>query len=148
MVGEGDDRRRHAVQRRGVGPGDGRALEERVGGDARTDTCANPLVGSDAGQPITKLAALNGVCWPIRISPALTSSSTTRSTSSSATATWRCSGAYRLAIATASSSDVDEHAAAVGAERRPGGGGADVGQVGELRRELGVGRVGERRSTW
>ena len=29
------------------------------------DTWANPLVGSEAGQPITKFAALNGVCWPI-----------------------------------------------------------------------------------
>ena len=44
------------------------------------DTWANPLVGSEAGQPITKLAALNGVCWPIRISPALTSESTRPST--------------------------------------------------------------------
>ena len=25
------------------------------------DTCANPLVGSDAGQPMTKFPALNGV---------------------------------------------------------------------------------------
>ena len=57
------------------------------------DTSAKPDVGSDAGQPITKLAALNGVCWPTRISPALTRPSTTASTSSSATATWRCSGA-------------------------------------------------------
>lgn len=31
------------------------------------DTWAKPLVGSDAGQPITKLAALNGVSWPTRI---------------------------------------------------------------------------------
>jgi hypothetical protein len=37
------------------------------------DTCANPLVGSDAGQPMTKFAALNGVCWPTRISPAMAS---------------------------------------------------------------------------
>ena len=41
------------------------------------DTWAKPDVGSDAGQPITKLAALNGVCWPTRISPAFTSPSTT-----------------------------------------------------------------------
>ena len=26
------------------------------------ETSANPLVGSEAGQPITKFAALNGVC--------------------------------------------------------------------------------------
>ena len=58
------------------------------------DTSAKPDVGSDAGQPITKLAALNGVCWPTRISPALTQRRRPRaSTSSSATATWRCSGA-------------------------------------------------------
>ena len=57
------------------------------------DTWAKPDVGSDAGQPMTKLAALNGVCWPMRISPALTSPSTTASTSASATATCRCSGA-------------------------------------------------------
>ena len=41
------------------------------------DTSAKPVVGSEAGQPMTKLAALNGVCWPTRISPALTSPSTT-----------------------------------------------------------------------
>src|SRR5690606_14474543 len=64
-------------------------------------TWAYPLVGSDAGHPITKLAALNGVCWPTRISPALTSPATTPSTASSVTATWRCSGAYSLATATA-----------------------------------------------
>ena len=37
----------------------------------------------------------------------------------------------------------DEHAAAVRAERRPGGVGAHVRQVGELAGELGVGRRGE-----
>ncbi len=56
-------------------------------------TWAKPLVGRLAGQPMTKLAALNGVCWPIRISPALTIASTTPSTAPSATATCRCSGA-------------------------------------------------------
>ena len=57
------------------------------------DTCANPLVGSDAGQPITKLAALNGVFWPTRISPALAASRPRRVDVASSTATWRCSGA-------------------------------------------------------
>src|SRR5687767_15979220 len=33
------------------------------------DTWAKPDVGSDAGQPITKFAAENGVSWPTRISP-------------------------------------------------------------------------------
>ena len=75
VVGEGDDRRRHPAQRRGVGPGDGGALEERLA-VIPDDTWAKPDVGSDAGQPMTKLAALNGVCWPTRISPALTSAST------------------------------------------------------------------------
>ena len=41
------------------------------------DTSAKPEVGSEAGHPITKFAALNGVCWPTRISPALTNPSTT-----------------------------------------------------------------------
>ena len=57
------------------------------------DTSANPDVGSDAGHPITKFAALNGVDWPIRISPALTMPSTTASILAADTATWRCSGA-------------------------------------------------------
>ena len=57
------------------------------------DTWAKPDVGSEAGQPITKFAALNGVSWPIRISPASTSASTTSSTLLGSTATWRCSGA-------------------------------------------------------
>ena len=34
------------------------------------DTVANPLVGSAAGQPITKSRRENGVCCPTRISPA------------------------------------------------------------------------------
>ena len=77
MVGEGDDRRRHPGQRRASA----RATAVRLRNASTVmpdDTWANPLVGSDAGQPITKLAALNGVCWPTRISPALTSPSTTR----------------------------------------------------------------------
>ena len=35
VVGEGQHRRRHACERAGVGSGDCRALEERVGGDTR-----------------------------------------------------------------------------------------------------------------
>ncbi len=37
----------------------------------------------------------------------------------------------------------DDDTSSVGAQRRPGGRGADVGEIGELRRQLGVGRVGE-----
>ena len=45
------------------------------------ETWANPPVGRLAGQPMTKLPAQNNVCWPTRISPALSR----RSTSSAST---------------------------------------------------------------
>ena len=92
VVGEGDDGRGH--------PGEARASARATAVRLRKasavipeETSAKPDVGSEAGQPITKLAALNGVCWPMRISPALWIPSTTPSMTSSATATWRCSGA-------------------------------------------------------
>jgi hypothetical protein len=105
VVGERQDRRRHPLER----TLSARATAVRLRNASAVmpdDTCAKPLVGSDAGQPITKFAALNGVCCPTRISPASVSSSSVASIASSATASCRCSGAYALATdaATARSS--------------------------------------------
>ena len=108
------------------------------------DTSAKPDVGSDAGQPMTKLAALNGVCWPTRISPALTSPSTTASTSASRDGDLEVLGRVAVGDRDRLVEVGDEHAAAVDAERRPGRLGAHRRQVGELAGELGVDRVGER----
>ena len=85
------------------------------------DTWAKPLVGSDAGQPITKLAALNGVCWPTRISPALTSASTTRVDRGVGDRDLQVLGRVAVGDRDRLVERVDEHAAAVGAERRARG---------------------------
>ncbi len=83
------------------------------------DTSAKPDVGSDAGQPMTKLAALNGVCWPTRISPALTSASTTLSTSAVRDGDLEVLRRVAVGDGDGRVEVVDEHAAAVDAERRP-----------------------------
>ena len=107
------------------------------------DTCANPLVGSDAGQPITKLAALNGVCWPTRISPALLQLVDDAVDVVVVDRDLEVLGRVPVGDRDRLVERTDEHASPVGAERRPGGRGPDVGQIGELRHELGVRRVGE-----
>ena len=119
------------AQRRVVGAGDAVRLR-----NASTvmpdDTSAKPDVGSDAGQPITKLAALNGVCWPTRISPALTSPSTTASTSASRDGDLEVLGRVAVGDRDRLVEVVDEHAAAVRPERGPRRVGPHGRQVGEL----------------
>ena len=95
------------------------------------DTSAKPDVGSDAGQPITKFAALNGVCWPTRISPALTSPSTTSSTSCVGDGDLEVLGRVAVGDGDRLGEVVDEHAAAVRpratpAPRRPGPSGSSA----------------------
>ncbi len=107
------------------------------------DTCANPLVGNEAGQPITKFAALNGVCWPMRISPALTSESTTSSTTRAVDrhlqVLWRVLVGDHRRIG----ERVDEHASAVRAERGARRRGPHVGQIAELTAEFDVDPIGQ-----
>ena len=107
------------------------------------DTSAKPDVGSDAGQPITKLAALNGVCWPTRISPALARPSTTRVDGVVGDGDLEVLGGVAVGDGDGVGEPVDEHAPAVHAERRPGRLGAHRREVGELAGELGVGGRGD-----
>ncbi len=108
------------------------------------DTWAKPDVGSDAGQPITKFAALNGVCWPTRISPALTSPSTTSSVTAVGDGDLEVFGSELVGDPDRDVERIDQDAAAVRAERRSRSGGANVGEPGELSFEFGVDGVGER----
>ena len=102
VVGESDHRRRHPLEGRAVRLGDGGALEERLA-VMPEETSAKPDVGNDAGQPMTKFAALNGVCWPTRISPALTIASTPSRSPLVVDGHLEVLGAKRLATAIASS---------------------------------------------
>ena len=126
--------------------GRGGALEERLA-VMPDDTWANPLVGSDAGQPITKLAALNGVCWPTRISPALTQhvddARRRRAVGRRRPGGARGRSGWRRAAASSRSATSTQPPFAPSAAR--GRGRPHLRQVGELAGELGVDRVGERR---
>ncbi len=110
------------------------------------DTWANPLVGSEAGHPITKFAGaerrvladedLAGVDETVEHIVELESRSTT---------TWRCSAANSLATDDRGVEIVDDHAPTVGSERCAGRVGANAGQQRQLAVDLDVDGVGERR---
>ena len=106
-------------------------------------TCAKPLVGSEAGQPITKLAALNGVCCPIRISPALVMRVDDVVDVGLGDRDLEVLGGVAIDDRDAVVERVDEHATAVLAERGAGGLGPSLRQRNELLGQLGVGAVGE-----
>ena len=104
------------------------------------DTWANPDVGSEAGQPMTKLAALNGVSWPTRISPALTRASTVSLSTAVVDGDLEVLGGDAVGDGDGLVEVGGEDAAAVDAEGGAGGRGAHVGEVGELGGQLGVDR--------
>ena len=112
------------------------------------DTWAKPLVGSDAGQPITKLAALNGVCWPIRISPALTSESTRPVDGVVGDGDLQVFGGVLVGDDGRFVEIGHQHAATVRAERGPRRGGPHLGQMRELALEFDVDGVGDPCRTW
>ena len=66
-------------------------------------TLAKPLVGSEAGQPMMKLAEEIVVCWPRRISPAVWINASVAS--SSTVTTCMCSGPNSFANAAPSSNE-------------------------------------------
>ena len=142
VVGEGDDRRRQPRERAGVGAGDRRALEERGGGDAGADVgeaarrqrgrAADHEVGG-AERRVLADQDLTGV--DDAVDDAVDVGVGDRDL--------EVLGCVAIDDRDAVVERVDEHAAAVRAERGAGGLGPSLRQRGELLGQLGVGAVGE-----
>ena len=101
-------------------------------------TLAKPLVGSEAGQPMMKLAADTGVHWPTRISPASVSRASTPA--SSRTAIMHVLGGVGIGHLGGLVHVVDQDGAPVGPQGQGGVAPARFGQLGQLAGHLALGR--------